>query len=310
MKYLLIFYIFVISLVAKEISPFSTIKVDGLITDMVVKDGKIYVATDSGVVDIFSVNTRKKIKKIEIIPKKHSSDCKVISLDHYKNSTLVVLDIGREFREVYLIENDKNIKKIIDSSSSLLIKKVRFIDADRFVLALSSDTIITMNLHSPNIVNKIQAGGGVFRDMAVDADNNRIFVADEGGEIAVIDFKKGQIIKTLRGINVDNINHIAYKNNVILSAGQDRRVGVYQSKGSYYLESDFFVYAVGISPSAKKGVYTDGTENNLQVFTIADRTKNTRLQGGDILYDTLIFADEHLLIGSGEDNKIYFWRIP
>ena len=112
-------------------------------------------------------------------------------------------------------------------------------------------------------------------------------------------------MKTLRGINVDNINRIDYKQNTILSAGQDRRVGVYRSGGSYYIETDFFVYAVGLSPSTTRGVYTDGTENELQVFDTTSKAKIIRLQSGEVILAYInLFAMSTVIIGAGEENKI------
>lgn len=79
---------------------------------------------------------------------------------------------------------------------------------------------------------------------------------------------------------------------------------------SYFIETDFFVYAVGLSPSAVQGVYTDGMENELQVFNTSTKAKIARLKSGEVILDTLIFLDEHRLIGAGEENKIYYWRLP
>ncbi len=291
------------------IDPFAVVKTDGQVSDMVYRSGKLYVSTDTGVVNVFDVKTRKKIGTLKVQPTENQIPFKAFSADHYDGKTAVVIDSGKDFREVYLISREGS-RKIVDYSKGLLIKKLRFADADHLVLGLSSDMIVMMDLRSNTLLYQIQAGGGVFRDMALSRRGTLIAVADEGGEITMIDLNKGKKIKTLRGINVDNINRIDYKNNTIISAGQDRRVGVYRQNGSYYLDSDFFIYAVGLSPSARLGVYTDGTENDLQVFTLADKTKTVRLRGGEVLFDTLIFADEHLLIGAGEDDKIYFWRIP
>lgn len=295
------------------VAPVSVIKTSALISDMVVNDGKIYTATDGNGVEIFDTKTFKKLNTLRI-PNIINSDGKSISpkiysVDHYKGSTVLVSENGNAFRNVYLFRDGKTLK-IVDNTRGLLIKKVRFLDLDHLLFGLSGDTIVLMDISKNTIVYQAQAGGGVFRDMVLSPSKSLVAIADEGGEITMIDVKSGRHVKTLRGINVDNINHIDYKQNTIISAGQDRRVGLYRAGGSYYIETDFFVYAVGLSPSAAKGVYTDGTENELQVFDTTTKANITRLQGGDVLFDTLIFLDEHQLIGSGEENKIYYWRIP
>lgn len=302
-----------VSAAASIIPPYAAIQTDGLVSDMVVREGKLYVSTDGGGVGIYDAQTRKKVSSI-LLPKVKIGSSKpfvpkIYSVDHYRNMTVMVSESGESFRNVFLMKENKLVK-IIDNSRGLLIKKVRFLDVGHVLFGLSGDTIVSMDISTNMLVYQVQAGGGVFQDMALSNSRGLVAVADESGEIAMINTKNGRKVKTLRGINLDNINRIDYRDNTILSAGQDRRVGVYREKGSYFIETDFFVYAVGLSPSATRGVYTDGTENELQLFDVATRAKTARLKGGETLYDTLIFIDEHQLVGAGEENKIYYWRIP
>ncbi|MBV5322166.1 MAG: hypothetical protein JZU62_10775 [Sulfuricurvum sp.] len=295
------------------ILPSSVIKTDASISDMVMSDGKIYAATDGGVVNVFDSKTFKKLTLLRV-PEIKGRDGKlfspkIYSVDHYKGSTVMVTESGGDFRNVYLIRDGKSIK-IIDNGRGLLIKKARFLDLDHLLFGLSGDTIVLMDISKNTLVYQVQAGGGVFRDMALSPLKSLVAVADESGEITMIEAKSGRHIKTLHAINVDNINRIDYKQNTILSAGQDRRVGIYRPTDSYFIETDFFVYAVGLSPSGVKGVYTDGMDNELQVFNTGTKAKIVRLQSGDVILDTLIFLDEHRLIGAGEENKIYYWRLP
>ncbi len=312
MKLLALLFIFTLSLYA-IISPSKIIQTDALISDMVVSDGKIYTATDGKGINVFDRDSFKKLGVIHVpditMGGEKSSSPKIYSVDHYKSSTVLVCESGNTFRDVYLIRDGKT-RKIIDNSRGLLIKKVRFIDLDHLLFGLSGDTIVLMDISKNTLVYQVQAGGGTFRDMVLSPSKSLVAIADEGGEITMIDVKSGSKVKTLRGINVDSINHIDYKQNTIISAGQDRRVGIYRTAKSYFIETDFFVYAVGLSPSASRAVYTDGMDNELQVIATATGAKIARLQGGEVILDTLIFLDEHQLIGTGEDNKIYYWRIP
>ena len=295
------------------IPPSTVIKTGGLISDIVVSDGKIYAATDGEGVEVFDMKSFKKLNTFRVPNIKNMSgksySPKIYSVDHYKNMTVLVSESGSNFRNVYLMHNDK-VSKIVDNGRGLLIKKVRFVDDNHLLFGLTGDTIVLMDIEKNTLVYQVQAGGGVFRDFALNPTKSYVAVADEGGEIPMLEIKSGRKVKTLKGINVDNINRLDYKQNTIISAGQDRRVGIYSAKNSYFLETEFFVYAVGLSPSASRGVYTDGTENELQVFDIATKAKTSRLRGGDAVFDSLIFLDEHRLIGAGEENKIYYWRIP
>ncbi|MFA5216770.1 WD40 repeat domain-containing protein [Sulfuricurvum sp.] len=293
--------------------PTAILKTSGLVSDVVVREGKIVVATDGGGVDIFDVKTRKKASNISVPLLSDINGKKIIpkiySADSIGDQTVMVSESGKEFRNVYLYDG-KKLTNVVDSSRKLLIKKVRFVDATHLLFGLSGDTLVLMNIPDKRLVYQIQIGQGVFRDMALSDSKKIVAATDEGGEIAMFETNSGKWIKTLKGINVDNINRIDYKHNTIISAGQDRRVGIYQRSGSYFLESDFFIYAVGLSPSAVQGVYVDGTENELQLFNIQTKQKGARLRAGEAVPDSLIFINEKELISAGEENQIYYWRLP
>lgn len=314
MKILSLVFLIIVQVIAGATTPAAILKTDGLVSDMVVREGKIYASTDAGVVNIFDLATKRKLSSISI-PKVHSSSGKIFlpkvySTDHFAGTTVMVTESGESsFRNVYIWRENK-LQKLIDNTSRLLIKKVRFVDANHLLFGLSSDIIVLMDVKMKKTLYEVQAGGGVFGDMALSPNRSLVAVGDESGEIVQIETRSGKVLKTLSGINLDAINRLAYQKNTIISGGHDRRVGVYKSQGSYFIETNFFVYAVGLSPSSSIGVYTDGDENELQVFEIETQKKIGRLKGGESLYDTLIFLDEHTLIGSGEENKIYYWRIP
>lgn len=295
------------------ISPFATLTTDGDISDIVIREGKIFASTDKGIVNIFDVITHKKLQSIALLNVKNVNNSsfipKIYSIDHLAGATIIVSEGAGNFRDVYLHKNGK-MTKIIGDTQGLLIKKVCFLDVSHVLFGLSGDTIVLMDLEKRKIIYQVQAGGGVFSDMQLSSSHSLVAVGDEGGEIIMFETKSGRKIKTLRGINLDAINRLSYQQNTIMSGGHDRRVGIYRTAKSYFIETDFFVYAVGLSPSSTKGVYTDGDENELQVFEIATQKKIARLKGGDVVIDNLIFVDEHLLIGAGEENKIYYWRIP
>lgn len=314
MKILSLVSLIIVQVIAGVTPPTDILKTDGLISDMVVRDGKIYASTDAGVVNVFDLTSRRKLSSLSL-PKVHSSSGKkfvpkVYSVDHFAGSTVMVSESGESsFRNVY-IWHDNTMIKLIDNTSKMLIKKVRFVDGNHLLFGLSGDVVVLMDVKMRKRLYEVQAGGGVFGDMALSPHRSFVAVGDESGEIAQIETRSGKKVKTLSGINLDAINRLSYQKNTIISGGHDRRVGVYKPQGSYFIETNFFVYAVGLSPSSSIGVYTDGDENELQVFEIETQKKIGRLKGGESLYDTLIFLDEHTLIGSGEENKIYYWRIP
>lgn len=313
MKTLLLCCLIYGMLYGSTIEPTAVIKTSAMVTDIVADNGKIVAATDGGGIDIFDINTRKKIANIspDLLQNKKGDRVipKIYSVDQLGTQTVFISESGKSFRNVYL-HNGKKLTKIVDASRKLLIKKVRFVDATHILFGLSGDTLVLMDISTMTLVYQVQIGQGVFSDMALSNTKRLIAATDEGGEIAMFETRSGKRIKTLRGINVDNINSIDYQHDTILTGGQDRRVGIYQRHNSYYLESDFFVYAVALSPSAEKGVYVDGVDNELQLFNIQTREKGARLRAGDAVPEKLIFINENELISAGEENQIYYWRLP
>ncbi len=309
----LFFLLFALWLWADVITPYATLKTNGAISDMVIVKGKLYASTDEGIINVFDAKIHKKLSSIELPKIKDDKGVafrpKIYSMDHLDGSTVIAAESGGEFRDIYL-HNHGTLTKIADSRLGLMVKKVRFLDAGHILMGLSSDTIVAMDLVSKKILYKVQAGGGVFSDMELSDFKDFVAVGDESGEIVMMRTDTGKIVKTLRGINLDAINRLDYASNTIIAGGHDRRVGVYRKGGSYFIDTEFFAYAVGLNSDATLGVYSDGEENELQLIEIATQKKLARFKGGEVIYDRLLFVDKHTLIGCGEENKIYYWRIP
>ncbi|MGB5966337.1 MAG: nitrate reductase, partial [Sulfurimonadaceae bacterium] len=102
----------------------------------------------------------------------------------------------------------------------------------------------------------------------------------------------------------------AYRSSVIITGGQDRRVGVYRTgEKPYHLKSDFLVYSVGLSPSGRVGVYSSGEEQALQLFDTKTKKKMDRLVGHKEIVSKIEFIGEHSLISSGEGQEIFLWKV-
>jgi len=134
-------------------------------------------------------------------------------------------------------------------------------------------------------------------------------ISDESGAVRLIDINSSIVEKTFSSEHVDNIYSVAYAQDIILTAGQDKRVGIYSKNNAFHIKSDFLVYCVGISPSAKKGIYSSGIEHDLQLFTTKDGKKTDRLVGHHATPTKVMFVDENTLISTGDEYTIYFWRL-
>ncbi|MEA3419989.1 MAG: nitrate reductase, partial [Campylobacterota bacterium] len=147
-------------------------------------------------------------------------------------------------------------------------------------------------------------------DIVLSDDKKKMVMSDESGTVRVIDVGSSQVEHTFSSENLDNVYRVAYSKGVIITAGQDRRVGVYPIGGkAYHLRSDFLVYSVALSPDASVGIYSSGVNHDLQLFDIISREKIDRLVGHHAVVNKITFLNEHILISSGDEKDIYIWQL-
>jgi len=69
------------------------------------------------------------------------------------------------------------------------------------------------------------------------------------------------------------------------------------------------VYCVGLSPSAKTGVYTSGEEHHLQLFNPTTKSHGNRLVGHDKPVNQIRFINEKELFSSEGRRDIFYWKL-
>jgi len=311
-KISIVFFLLCTLIYAKDIKPIATLEASGLVSDVVEDHGLLYVATDAGVVDIIDLFTQKIVSQIHFDPIPSVMDgnvsARVHSVDRYQGKTLLVTSGNTMYRNVWL-HDGKKLRKIIDESKHLMPKDAYFTAEGKVVLgSFGSDIILYDNDESYKLYER-HISQSTMGGMTLTADKKKMLIADESGAARLIDINSSRIEKTFTSEHVDNIYSVAYAKEILITGGQDRRVGVYSTKGAYHLKSDFLVYCVGISPSSKLGIYSSGLENHLQLFNTRNGKKLDRLIGHQSSPNRILFIDEHLLISTGDEYTIYFWNL-
>ncbi len=311
-KFTLVLNLFLTLLSAKDLQPIATLEASGLVSDIVEDKGLLYVATDAGVVDIIDLVSQKIVSQIHFAPI-HTAmgddvPTRVHSVDRYQDKTLLVTSGSTMYRNVW-IHDGKKLTKVIDESKRLMPKDAYFTTEGKIVLgSFGSDIVLYDNdegykLYDRHISESTMGG------MILSNDKKKMILSDESGTARLIDIKSSKIEKTFSSEHVDNIYSVAYRNNILITAGQDRRVGVYSPTGAYHIKSDFLVYCVGISPSGKIGIYSSGTEHYLQLFHTQNGKKTDRLIGHQATPNKILFMTENILISSGDEYTLYFWKL-
>lgn len=314
-KYLILLTIVLTSLFSANLKqPVAHFKASGAVIDLFYKDGIIYSATDASTVDIFNFKSRKLIKKIRLPKIKDfvgdEVDSKVFSVDVLDNKILILSQSQKGFSRVHIHTKNKT-ELIIDYKQGLAIAKAKFIDNNTILLALISNELISFDIKKAKFNWKIQVSGGRFSDFVLNKKRTQVVIADESGSIQIHTTKDGQIVQTLEGQNLDNVFQVAYKNGVIATAGQDRRVAIYKPKNktAYYVKSDFLVYSVGLSPSGIIAAYSSDENNNITLFNTSTKSVLEKFGGNKMTLSNIIFINESDFLVSSNNQIINLYSV-
>ncbi len=300
-------------LYARDITPIATVETSGLVSDFVEDNGYLYVATDEGVVDIIDLVKQKIVRKIHLPSlytiKGETIPARVHSIDRSHGKTVLVSSGMSAYRNIW-IDDGKELIKIIDETKKLMPKKVLFTEENKLIFgSFGSDVVLYDKSENAKLYER-HVSESTMGDMALSADKKNMIISDESGKVTLIEVNSSKILQIFTSEHVDNIYKVAYANGTIVTAGQDRRVGIYNKKGkAYHLKSDFLVYAVGLSPSGSTAAYSSGFEHYLQLFDTQTKIKGNRLVGHYAIPNKILFINESSVISSGDEAKIFFWKL-
>jgi len=315
MKKILFLFVFITSLFSTTIiQPTARYISSGAVTDIVYKNAKLYSATDASSVDIFDVQTREVIETIKISQIKDFMgdliDSKVYSVDVYNEKILILSQAQKGARRVHIYEN-KKLELIIDYKEKLFIAKAKFIDEDTILLGLLSNEIISYDIKKRKENFRTQVSFSKFSNFVLNEDKSEVIVADESGDLKIHSTKDAQLLKELRGQNLDNVFQVDTKNGIIATAGQDRRVVIYTPKRntSYYKSGSFLIYSVGLSPSGKIVGYASDEDNNVALFNTLTQSDIGLYGGNKMTLNNILFINENEFFSASDDKTINLYKI-
>jgi len=294
--------------------PILSITASGSVVDLVYKNNKLYTATDAGVVDIFDYKTKKIIKQITVPKIKDfmgdDVDSTIFSVDEFDDNIMILSKSKNGYNRIHIQKNDKKTL-IIDYKKSLAIIKAKYLNKNTLILALLSNEIISYDIKKEKENYRVQVSGAKFSDFDLSEDKKTLVVTDESGDVNIFDTKNGKSIKVLSGENLDNVFEIDYKNGVIATAGQDRRVAVYVPKfnSAYHIQAKFIVYSVGLSPSGKIVAYSSDENNNVTLQSTITKSTIGHFTGNDITLSNIVFINENEFLVASNSPTINLYKI-
>lgn len=314
MKNIIFVFILLFSFVgAKEIYPTFKLKSNGLVNDFAVNDNIIYIASDVGTVEVFDLNSGELVHQISldliINVMGDTITPNILSVDYLNGKLLIVSTDVSSYRNVWLYK-DFELTKIMGKEKKLTVKEARFTNDETIILGTFSSEIILHDIAESYKLYTRHVTQSTLGDIALNEDKTKVAMSDESGEIRLLDVATSKILKVYSSQNVDNVYHVAYAQGVIITAGQDRRVAVYQNGvKDYHIKSDFLVYCVGISPSGKVGVYAKGEQSDLQLFDTKTQKELDTLVGHKGIINQIKFINEKELFSNERSPYVYYWRL-
>lgn len=291
------------------------IKASGSITDFYADENQIILSTDQGIIEQFDILNGRRSHLITLPEMKDFTGkaipTKIYSIDKSSDNIVAIAHGIHGFRNVLIINNGET-RKIIDSEKDkLIVKKTRFVNESQVLLGLLSNELILFDIDKNESIYKLEISPYTFSDFCLSEDHQFVFTTDESGAVHMIDITNGKIKKEFTGNNMDNVYQVDAKNGIILTAGQDRRVGYYNtiSMNKYFLQKDFLVYSAGLNSDATIGAYCASEENDVTLFNLENRKELKTLTGHKSLVTKIEFIDKHTLITAAEDGVLMIWKI-
>jgi len=311
--------LFLISILSAEkvIKPADHIDVDGNVVEFVYKNNTLYVATDTGKLEVYDWKKRKLLEELKF---KTIHDFmgdpikpKVFGVDVNSEADTLIIMVQDEGGERILYKyKDKKLTKLLDKSAHIQMREARFLDNDHILIASMSNELILFQISSKKILYKNKLSLSTFSDFQLSRDHSKVASTCESGIVYIVDTKSGKLLKTLEGGNKDNVFKVDFKNSYVLACGQDRKAvlyGVNNSSKTVY-PTQFLVYAGALNKDATLSAFGINEQNDIGIYDNVSKSMKYKLVGAGSTLNTIAFIDDKTLISSSDDNHILIWRIP
>jgi len=297
------------------LTPTWQLDVNASVKDMVLHNSTLVIGTDNGTLKVYDLSAKKFTKTIGLPEvKDFMGDLmppKVFSVDATDDKYVLLSDSGEGgYVNLWINEADKTTQ-IISAKDKKVIVKVRFIDDNHLLFGYLSNEVALYDLQSHKELYRVQLNESKFSDFALNETKKQVVFACESGVLNVVDVMTGNVVKVLQGQNLDNVHMVDFKKDTVSAAGQDRRAALYDvttGKGSY-ISSDFFIYATGLSPSAKKVAFTMKEDNTISIYNRNDTSKIVELKGQHSTLNSIIFEDEYTVFASSNNSVVMMWKL-
>ena len=312
-KIFIVLVAFSAMLFARDVQPDFILSASGGVTDLVLVQEKLYVGTDASCVDVFDTKAKRKLSSI-CVPKikdfmGDEIDSKIYSIDVLDGKVLILSQDNGGYRRVDLYDG-KAFHSIITKNDHMYISKAKFIDNKTILLGLLSNIIISYDLEKKEQNWEVQPTESKFSNFVLNEAKTFVVTTDESGDLDMLDLKDGKVVRRFTGINVDNVFQVDWKKDTIITAGQDRRCGVFNANTAkgYYKQATFLIYSAGLSADGVWGGFAGDEQNNVTVFNTQTKEDKVKLVGNKANISNILFVTPNEVFVSCDTNEVNHYK--
>ena len=302
-------------LFALQLRPIQKTMIKAAVLDMVIGNGRIYIATDASKVVILNTDLHLvgeiKVRKIKDFMGT-LNDADIYSVDVVDGKILFLAQAEDGYSELFVSDGNKTTK-VLDKSKMLYAKAAKYVDTEHALLALMSDEVILYDIPHQKVVKRVKFGEYFYSVMAMDKDRRHFVIGDEGGEVIVGEAPSLKRLKLFENINKDKILSIDINKNLIAAGSRaDKTLAIYdwqENSHKVVKNPDFFIYVVGLSPNNHYVVYGDNDKYILKVLDIDNMEQKYELAGHKNIVNVVRFIDKDTIITGSETGEILKWRL-
>ncbi len=302
-------------LFAMQLHPVQKAMIKAAVLNMVISEGRIYIATDASKVVILDRDLRPvneiKVRKIKDFMGT-LNDADIYSVDVLDGKILFLAQAEEGYSELFVNDGNKTTK-VLDKSKMLYAKAAKYVDSGHALLALMSDEVILYDIAHQKVVKRAKFGEYFYSVMAMDKDRRHFVIGDEGGEVIVGEAATLKRVKLFTNINKDKILSIDINKNMIAAGSRaDKTLAIYdwqENSHKVVKNPDFFIYVVGLSPTNRYVVYGDNDKYILKVLDIGNMEQKYELVGHKNIVNVVRFIDKDTIISGSETGEILKWRL-
>ena len=305
----------VLSLFGAELHPVKSYKVHGNINDVVYDNDKLYVATSEGHVDVLDRKSGKVIQEITLSKIKDfmgdTIDSEVFSVDVSQAGILILSQDFDGYSRLDIYRNGK-LEHLISKKDKLYIVKAKFVTPDIVLFGQLSNVYTLYDIKMKKHLWDVQVTTSKFSDFAFDDAKKRAATADESGVMNIISLKDGKTLRHYEGVNRDEVFKIDWKKHLIITAGKDKRVGLYHdnSDRTSYKDYGFFIYCAALSQDAHFGAAAINDKNDVSVFDTSSKEDRYQLVGNRSKITSIIFLNDKEVLVAANNNTINLFKLP